>query len=76
MTQAAVYYKQAIEKDPGYALAYSGLAETYVLFPVYSVGAPRDSMPQAKAAALKALAIDDSLAEAHAALGLYLRRPK
>jgi TolB-like protein/Flp pilus assembly protein TadD len=72
LKQAAVYYKQAIEKDPGYALAYSGLAETYVLFPVYSVVAPRDSMPQAKAAALKALEIDDSLAEAHAALGLYL----
>jgi serine/threonine protein kinase/tetratricopeptide (TPR) repeat protein len=72
LTQAAVYYKQAIEKDPGYALAYSGLAETYVLYSNYSVALPKDSMPQAKAAALKALELDDSLAEPHAALGTYL----
>jgi eukaryotic-like serine/threonine-protein kinase len=72
LTQAAAYYKQAIEKDPAYALAYSGLAETYVLFPNYSVAAPKEIMPQAKAAALKALELDDSIAEAHAALGTYL----
>ena len=72
LTQAAAYYKQAIEKDPAYALAYSGLAETYALFPNYSVAAPKDIMPQAKAAALKALELDDSIAEAHAALGTYL----
>jgi serine/threonine-protein kinase len=72
LTQAAAFYKQAIEKDPSYALAYSGLAETYVLLPNYSVAAPKDSMPQAKAAALKALELDDSIAEAHAALGTYL----
>ena len=72
LTQAAAYYKQAIEKDPSYALAYSGLAETYVLFPNYSVAPPREIMPQAKAAALKALELDDSIAEAHAALGTYL----
>lgn len=69
---AAEFYRQAIEKDPTFALAYSGLAETYVLFPVYSVAPPKESMPQAKAAALKALEIDESIAEAHAALGLYL----
>jgi serine/threonine-protein kinase len=72
LKQAAGYYKQAIERDPAFALAYSGLAETYVLFPVYSVASPKESMPQAKAAALKALEIDETLAEAHAALGLYL----
>ena len=72
LKQAVEFYKQAIEKDPGYALAYSGLAETYVLYPPYSVALPKDSFPQAKAAALRALEIDDSLAEAHAALGLYL----
>jgi len=72
LTQAANLYKQAIEKDPAYALAYSGLAETYVLFSTYSVAAPKDSMPQAKAAALKALELDDSIAEAHAALGSYM----
>ncbi len=71
LKQAAVYYNQAIEKDPAFALAYSGLAETYVLYPNYSVASPKDSMPKSKAAALKALEIDDSLAEPHAALGLY-----
>ena len=72
LKQAADFYRQAIEKDPSYALAYSGLAETYVLFSSYDVASATDSMPQAKAAALRALEIDDSLAEAHTALGFYL----
>lgn len=72
LKQAATFYNQAIEKDPSYALAYAGLAETYVLFSSYDVAAATDSMPQAKAAALRALEIDDSLAEAHTALGFYL----
>ncbi len=72
LKQANEFYRQAIEKDPNYALAYSGLAETYVLFSSYDVAAANDSMPQAKAAALRALEIDDSLAEAHTALGFYL----
>jgi len=72
LKQAAELYQQAIEKDPNYALAYSGLAETYVLFSSYDVAPADDSMPQAKAAALRALEIDDSLAEAHTALGFYL----
>jgi TolB-like protein/tetratricopeptide (TPR) repeat protein len=72
LKQAVVFYKQAIEKDPNYALAYSGLAETYVLFSSYDVAPANDSMPQAKAAALRALEIDDSLAEAHTAIGFYL----
>jgi len=72
LRQAAEFYNQAIEKDPSYALAYSGLAETYVLFSSYDVAAGSDSMPQAKAAALRALAIDEQLAEAHTALGFYL----
>jgi Tfp pilus assembly protein PilF len=72
LKQAADFYQQAIEKDPNYALAYSGLAETYVLFSSYDVAPADDSMPPAKAAALRALAIDDSLAEAHNALGFYL----
>ncbi len=72
LKQAAEFYRQAIDKDPNYALAYSGLAETYVLFSSYDVAPADDSMPQAKAAALRALAIDDSLAEAHNALGFYL----
>ena len=72
LKQAAEFFKQAIEKDPNYALAYSGLAQTYVLFPFYGIASPKASMPQAKASALRALGIDDSLAEAHAALGKYL----
>jgi TolB-like protein/Tfp pilus assembly protein PilF len=72
LKQAVEFYNQAIEKDPNYALAYSGLAETYVLFSSYDVAPATDSMPQAKAAALRALEIDDSLAEAHTALGFYL----
>jgi eukaryotic-like serine/threonine-protein kinase len=72
LKQAAELYRQAAEKDPNYALAYSGLAETYVLFSSYDVAPADDSMPQAKAAAQRALAIDDSLAEAHNALGFYL----
>ena len=72
LKQAVEFYKQATEKDPNYALAYSGLAETYVLFPLYSVASPKDSMPQAREAAMRALEIDDSLAEAHGSLGKYL----
>ena len=72
LKQAAEFYRQAIEKDPNYALAYSGLAETYVLFSSYDVAPANDSMPQAKAAALRALEIDEQLAEAHTALGMYL----
>ena len=70
--QAADLFRQAIEKDPNYALAYSGLAEAYVIFSSYGVTTAKDSMPQAKAAALRALELDDSLAEAHTALGEYL----
>ncbi|MEO6333944.1 MAG: tetratricopeptide repeat protein [Pyrinomonadaceae bacterium] len=71
LKQAVGFFSQAIEKDPNYALAYSGLAESYVLFPNYSVALPLDCMPKAKAAAVRALEIDDSLAETHTALGIY-----
>jgi len=72
LKHAVEFYNQAIEKDPGFALAYSGLAESYVLFSNYDVATPNDSMPQAKAAALRALELDESLAEAHTALAWYL----
>ena len=72
LKRATEFYNQAIEKDPGFALAYAALAETYVLFANYEVSSPADSMPQSKAAALRALELDDSLAEAHSALGWYL----
>ena len=72
LKQSVEFYNQAIAKDRNYALAYSGLAESYVLFPNYSVALPQECMPKAKAAAIRAIEIDDSLAEAHVALGLYL----
>jgi len=62
------YFNQAIEKDPNYALAYVGLANYYNTVPDYSPVASRDVAPRARAAADKALAIDNSLAEAHVAL--------
>ncbi len=69
---AVEFFKQAIEKDPNYAPAYSGLATTYRSFPGWSLAMPKDIMPQVKTAALRALELDDSLAEAHIALGGYL----
>jgi TolB-like protein/DNA-binding winged helix-turn-helix (wHTH) protein/Tfp pilus assembly protein PilF len=69
MQKAASYFQQAIDKDPGYALAYAGLADTYVYLSFFNMVAPRDAMPRAKAAAAKALEIDDHLAEAHVSLG-------
>ncbi len=70
--QASELFRQAIERDPNYALAYSGLAEAYVIFSSYGVALANDSMPQAKASALRALELDESLAEAHTALAEYL----
>jgi serine/threonine protein kinase/tetratricopeptide (TPR) repeat protein len=63
------YFQQAIDRDPGYALAYAGLADSYsTLGGGFMYVPPSDSFPQAKAAAMKALELDDTLAEAHAAL--------
>jgi serine/threonine-protein kinase len=75
MTRPAIdksmsYFTKAIEVDPSYALAYAGMAEAYNLLGNLNFSPPHEVMPKAKAAALKALAIDESLAEAHAALGL------
>jgi TolB-like protein/tetratricopeptide (TPR) repeat protein len=64
------YYKQAIAKDPNYALAYAGLADAYVLYPDYGVGAPAEFYPMAKEMATKALSLESTLGEPHAALGL------
>ena len=64
------YFNEAVEKDPSYALAYVGLADSYSLLSDYDGLPPEEAYPQAKKAAEKALALDDQLAEAHAALGL------
>jgi tetratricopeptide (TPR) repeat protein len=71
LAKSIEYFNLAIRNDPSYALAYAGLANAYNLLPVYANGAPREAYPKACSAALKALALDDTLAEAHAALGLY-----
>jgi TolB-like protein/Tfp pilus assembly protein PilF len=62
------YFNQAIAKDPNYALAYAGLAQAWKLLPAFNGGAPQDCFPQAESAAKKALALDDTLSDAHAAL--------
>jgi TolB-like protein/Tfp pilus assembly protein PilF len=66
------YFEQAIAADPNYALAYAGIADAYVWLPGYTAGTPRDCYPKAKAAATKALQLDDTLAEAHTTLALAI----
>src|SRR5262249_14555759 len=70
--KAIAFYEQAIARDPNYALAYAGLAEAYAILPAYTATAPQDAYPKAKAAAVKALQLDDKLAEAHTALAMIL----
>jgi TolB-like protein/Flp pilus assembly protein TadD len=70
LRQAIEYFQQAIERDPNYALAYSGLADCYSNLQGYSGARPSEMLPKARAAALRAIEIDDSLGEAHASLGL------
>ena len=72
LRKSVEYFNQAIEKDPNFALAYAGLADAYCVFPTYSAASPRESYPQAKAAAKKAMEIDDTLAEPHASLAWVL----
>src|SRR5881396_4005972 len=66
--KAIGYFKEAIAKDPNYALAYAGLADSYLLLSAFGAASPSDSLPQAKAAAKRALEIDDTSAEAHTSL--------
>jgi len=67
--KAVGLFNEAIEEDPLYAQAYAGLADTYALMAAYYHRAPDDAFPQAKAAALRALEIENNLAEAHTSLG-------
>jgi TolB-like protein/DNA-binding winged helix-turn-helix (wHTH) protein/Flp pilus assembly protein TadD len=71
---AVEYFKQAVEKDPNYAQAYTGLADSYALLGdwEYGVLAPAEAYPQAKAAATKALELDSTLGEAHISLAFTL----
>jgi TolB-like protein/DNA-binding winged helix-turn-helix (wHTH) protein/Tfp pilus assembly protein PilF len=71
---ALAYFNQAIEEDPNYAQAYSGLADTYALLGdwQYAVMTPAQAYPKAKAAALKAVELDSALGEAHNSLAFVL----
>ena len=71
---ALAYFKEAIEEDPKYAQAFSGLADTYALLGdwQYAVMTPKEAFPDAKSAALKALELDNTLGEAHNSLAFVL----
>ncbi len=71
---ALAYFNQAIDEDPNYAQAYSGLADTYALLGdwQYAVMTPKEALPKAKAAAIKALELDSTLGEAHNSLAFVL----
>jgi TolB-like protein/Tfp pilus assembly protein PilF len=68
--KAIDYFNQAIAKDPNYTLAYTGLADSYLLLPNYGNTPTQESITPARAALEKALELDDSSAEAHASTGL------
>ena len=69
---AADLFQRAVAADPSYAGAYGGLAQSYLLIPVFGAGAPRDFFPKAKVAARRAIELDDTSAEGHSALAMLL----
>jgi TolB-like protein/DNA-binding winged helix-turn-helix (wHTH) protein/Flp pilus assembly protein TadD len=73
LDQAIVYFQRATEKNPRFAQAYAGLADSYALSRGYNLIPEKALMTKARTAALRALEIDDSLAEAHTALGLIVQ---
>ncbi len=66
------HFQQSIERDPDFALGYVGLADSYIALTFYNFVAPHEAMPKAKESAIKALELDDTLAEAHASLAHVL----
>ena len=70
--KAIEYFQKAVKKDPGYALAYTGLADSYVLLGWNSYLTPKEAFPKAKAAATTALRLDGNLAEAHTSFAAIL----
>lgn len=71
--QAIEYFQQATTIDPNYALAYAGLANSYTLLTAYTYAPATLYMPQARAAAVRALELDEGLAEAHTAMALIVQ---
>ncbi len=74
LSQAIDLFSSAVSKDPNYALAYVGLADSYSLISMYGGVPPTEVFPRARAAALKALEIDETLAEAHNSLAYIYER--
>ena len=72
LLKSVEYFHQAVEKDPSYALAWAGLAEAYILLPQYAGESPHVGYPKGKAAALRAMELDNSLAEPHAVLATIM----
>lgn len=72
LQSAADYFQQAISEDSGYANAYAGLAQAELLMPSYNASASQDVFPKAKAAATRAIELDDNSPEGHAALAMLL----
>lgn len=70
--QGITHFKLAVARDSTYALAYAGLADSYIGLTFYNFGAPHETMPRAKEAAMNALSIDSALAEAHTSLAHVL----
>ncbi|MBN9661413.1 MAG: winged helix-turn-helix domain-containing protein [Acidobacteria bacterium] len=70
LERGAAFFRQAVNSDPSYAQAYSGLADCYLLLGAYGYYPPMEMLPKAKQMALRALELDPRLAEAHATLGL------
>jgi len=70
MKMALGYFEQAANVDPHYAVAYAGMADCYLLLPLYGGGVPTEMYPKAIAMAQKAVALDPNLGEPHASLGL------
>ncbi len=73
LRRAMAHFRLAIERDPEFALPHAGLADCYGLSGLFSLQPPRETIPKAKQAAMSALTLDDSLAEAHAALAGILK---
>jgi len=71
--KALTFFQQALDLDPTFAQGYAGLADSYAILGYYNALALREAYPKAKAAAMKALELDHSLAEAHATLGVIKR---
>jgi TolB-like protein/DNA-binding winged helix-turn-helix (wHTH) protein/Tfp pilus assembly protein PilF len=70
LQRAVEFFQQAVDKDPTYARAHAGLADSYALMSSYSFAPPNEAMPKARIAALKAVQLDPYLAEAHASLAV------